>query len=548
MKVEILKKRKIQLTILSLLIALFGIILLAVVFGIDQRLLKTPLHGKVLSTSGATIEGAEVSVQGQVLKTDKEGNFYFEDVNFGNYEVVVSKNGYTSYKNTWKINRFNNFLEISLKAEEFGEVEIVFNADGAKTESIEVKINSMAFPLDSRENGFVLNTGRLLTGTYLLEVFSPNYVDIEKRVEVGPGFAKEVIVLLPAADIVAEFGDYLDLQPLRPEKITVNGSDFTGDSFRENRLELKDLDLTKKLKIEMQSKGYLKQTIEVDLNQGLNSLGQLLLVPEKRVLITDRQFVKSAQLDGTRSKEVFRGEENCVIWDKQSNIYLVKCGNKTIAIISENDDYRVLREYNGDYKIFSFLPADNSLVAVSSDRREIHIVRTTSVFSVLHMHSKEIVSLTTDISGNIYFSDEDGVYRLSSTKSRDSEKVLDGRYFLQDITSDSGKILALSHERSSDNNMWLIDLAAGQSEKLSFLPGDYREPRFRGDNSFSYLEKDSLKFRELSASQTVDVLSDLSGYWSTPEHQIFFGYKKDSEGIVFATLQSKMARDFELSL
>lgn len=542
---KILKKRKMHLTVLSIFIALLGVVLLTVIFGIDQKLLQTPLQGKVLSTSGVAIEGAEVVIQKQIVKTDNEGKFYFEDVRFGNYEVSVSKNGFTSYRNTWTINRFKNLFEVSLKPEEFGEVQFNFNTEGAATDSIEVLINKMTFPVEKTENGFILNSGRLLTGIYLLEVTSPSYVDIEKRVEVNPGFANEVVVLYPAADLVAEFKDYINLQPLHPDMITVNGVVPSVEESWENKLELKDIDITKKLKIDIQHKGYLKQTIEMKLEQGTNSLGQIPLVPENRVLLTDKQTIKSAQFDGTLQKEVFRGEGNCEIKDRKANVYLVQCGIKTIAVIQENGEYRLLREYNGKYEIFDLLSTDNSIVAVSQNRREILLIKSTGNFSVVLNHGREILSMVTDHTGNIYFSDDEGIYGLIATRSGETVEVIKGRYFLEDVSTDGSKLIALSHDASQQNNMWLIDIENGGSERLSFLPSYYQDPRFITDDSIFYIENDVLRFRGLASPQSEEVLRGVENPWVDFDNSIFFGYKSDSKSIVFATRQTKMEKEIE---
>ncbi len=541
---KILKKRKYFFTILAVLILLLGVFFVITVFGIDQKIINTPLEGHVVSTNGEEIAEAAVKIQNQIATTNEEGKFYFEDLNFGSYEITVNKNGYSPYKSTVKLKRFSNKLTITLKPEEFGEIKFLFEADIYNGDQVEVKINNNAFPIKPREKGFEVNSGRLLTGSYLLEVLSPDFCDIEKRFDVKPGLATETIVLLPAGDLVTEFEDYLNSQAIRPGKIFINGREPTEEEFTENRLELKDLDITKQLKIEIGAEGYLDKVIELQPKQGLNSLGKTILVIEERVLFTDGRSIKSAFFDGSSERQIYAGSSNCEILSQKGSVYLAGCGNKTVAIATENGNYRLLREYNGRYNTMDFVPTDSNLVTIANDRREIITVKSTGNFSVIFSQEKEILSVIADYSGNIYFSDEDGVYKLPADNQTNKISVTVGRYYLQDVSEEGNQILALSREKSTENNIWVIDTMGGQSRKLNFLPGSFTELRFIEMGKFLFLEGDTLSLRELSSTNPEELLRQVNNYWVTPQNKIYFASKQKTGSIVFATREVKLERRF----
>jgi len=575
-----IKKHKIIIAGLGAVVTVIVVAIVFVVFGIDQKIIKTPLEGIVISSDGKAIEGAEVSIQSYNSSTDSLGKFSFEDINFGTYEISVSKNGFSPYRERIKINRFANTIEIALKSEEFGEMLLKFESDSLAEDLIEVKINNMLFPVTKTENGFELKTGRLLTGSYLLEIVSPDYVDNQTRLEVSSGTVEKTIRLFPAADLVTELEDYVSLEKVVPETVSINISgskrQVSKDELTENRLEFKDLDVAKEVEIEIEHPGYLKKNIKIDLEQGLNSLDKTRLVPEGRHLITQGKTVRSVQVDGTLPKTIFEGNNNCTMIGDKGNIYLAKCGSTVVAITIENGDYRLLREYYWNFNSGDFLVGENSLVTIGHDTHDIVLIHSTSNNSVIYTHGKDVLSVIGDSSGNIYFSDEEAVYKLdrlgisssaalSSSSSESStspststslvpisahstaKEIIKGRYFLQSVSPNKNLILALSQNSSDQNNMWVIDLNSNQSRKLNFLPGDFSQLKFIKNNLLAYLDNKNLYIKQLDSQHQEEILKGVNNYWLDFTGQIYFAHKEKGSGIVFATQQNRLEKPLQMA-
>lgn len=546
------KKRKILMIGLGVGLTLIIAAIVVIVFGIDQRIIKTPLRGTVMSASGEVVEAAEVSIQGQVISTDNSGKFAFADINFGNYELTVTKNGFSPYRNTVKINRFANNIDVVLRSEEFGEVLLKFDSDNVSSiaeDMLEVKINNMIFPLTKIETGFELKTGRLLTGTYLVEINSPNYVDSQTRIEIKPGTEEKTIWLIPAADLVTELEDYISLQRVVPGSVSVSiaGSkrQATKDELIENRLELKDLDITKPVELEIEHSGYLKKIITVELKQGLNSLDKTMLVPEGRHLLVEGRFVKSVQIDGSLPKTIFEGSSNCEMLAEKGNIYLAKCGSTVVAVTTENGDYRLLREYYWNLVSGDFLVGENKLITISEDLRDLVLIHSTSNNSVIYSHDKDISTVVGDNAGNIYFSDGEAVFKLDRSSSV-AKEIIKGRYFLQSVSPNRSLILALSHDNSTENNMWVIDLNSNQSRKLSFLPGNFSKLRFIKNDFIAYLDNRNLYVKQLDSQQQQELLTDVGNFWVDPTGEIYFAHKRQTRETVFATQQNKLEKSLKV--
>ncbi len=558
MTIAKIKKYKVLVIVGCLFLATILLMIVSIVLGIDQKVIKTPLEVTVLSSSGEKIEGAEVSIQSHKGKTDSSGKYLFGDIDFGMYEITITKNGFSPYKKMIKINRFSNDLTITLKREEFGEMVLRLGTDSVIGDSIDVKINNVIFPVNKIENGFELKTGRLLTGNYLLEILSPNYMDTQTRIEVSPGTTEKSLWLFPSADLVTEFEDYVNQEKFIPEKVSVNiaGSvrQVNKDELVDNRLEIKDIDITKDVEIEIKHKGYLKKDIKLDLKQGVNSLDKTMLTPEKRYLVVDGKTINSVQIDGTLSRTIYQGEENCFINRDVKNIYLAKCGNTVVAITTEKDDYRVLREYYWDFNQGDFLSEKNSLVTIGQDPLEIILIPSTNNYFMVYKHNKALLSVVGRGSESIYFSDEEAVYKLDPVTEQQflnlsletpfplAKEVIKGKYFLQDLSPDKGLILAISRNSSNQDNLWIIDINKNQSKKLSFLPGSFSQVRFVKDDTIAYIDNGILYTRQLDSYQQEEVLKGVDTYWLGLPEGMFFAHKQGISETVFTSRQNKLEK------
>ena len=84
--------KKVVAVLTSTTATLLAILILVLVFGVDQYLFRSDLSGSVVSSQGGdSLQGAEILIQGQTIQSKDNGTFYFPDLRYGVYEIVISK-------------------------------------------------------------------------------------------------------------------------------------------------------------------------------------------------------------------------------------------------------------------------------------------------------------------------------------------------------------------------------------------------------------------------------------------------------------------------
>lgn len=542
------KSHKVAVSILTGLSVIIITGLILIVFGVDQRFIKSPLSGKVVSDTGTPIADAEVIIQSQTMRSNGSGEFNFEDLRYGTYDIFIKKNGYSQYKERVKIKRFSTSVTVVLKKQDFGELSVLFSTDNTEARQLAVRINNQLFPVTNVEGGFVVHTGRLLTGNYLLDVKSEDYLDFQKRIQLEPGSAEETFKLFPAGDIVTEFEDYTSEKAIIPDKVLVKigGTEkkLTQGELVENKLELENLDLALELEIVINKTGYLDKAIKILPKQGINSLRKIYLVPEDRVLFTRGPEILSTQVDGSVPKTLYRSEQNCTVLYVKKENYLIRCGMEVFVFIQQEREYRLLRDFVVNSEEFDMLLSAQSLVVVGSDTKEISIVHSANNSSVIYKHNQEIKSIITDFSDNIYFSDNDAVYRLDRQKN-EAVEIIKGRYYLEDISPDSATILALSLKSSLENTMWAINTKTQQSNRLSFLPKNYHNLRFSSNNEYYYLDNGSLYRNNLDAESQQKLGDNIDHYWYRSSDTLVWIRRKQATGFIHTLNKSEKPLEIE---
>lgn len=548
---NILRNKKLVLVVGVVIFLCISIILLLIIFGVDQKIIKTSLKGTVNTVSGEPVAGAHITLQGKDVETNKDGFFYIPNLRYGTYELTVEKNSFSPYKTTTKLNRFQNKLDVTLKYEEFGELRLEFQTKDFTDNIPEVTINSTPFILSKVEEGYLLNTGRLLVGSYLLELFSSDYKEINERITIVPGLLEKAIVLESTADIVTEIQDYVNTQSIIPDKVIVSSGESNREVSKEelidNRLELKDLPVRGNITIKINKAGYLTKVLTINLKQGLNSLGTTKLVPDKKYLIPEENSIWSTYIDGSSAKQVFEGYSSCeFLYTKAQNVHLIKCGDTILAFIEKEDNFQLLGEYNWSFKPEDYLVNEKKLLVIANNLQEIAMISESNNFETIYSHKKLILSAVVDDSGEIYFSDDEALYKLNRNNSS-AELLLKGRYFLEDISSDSTSIIALSRKYSFDNNIWLINIKTNTSKKINFLPGSFSDVQFLDNNNFLYLDEGNLFLKDINSLQQGELLKNIKNYWVGLEHTVFLGTKEQSGEIVFDTLQDRAEKSIVLT-
>src|SRR5882724_13719831 len=101
---------------LSVLLLLFGSVLLATVFGTVRGIVHDPQHRPV--SDAKIILQAKNSAYTQTVQTDAEGQFHFDAVPLGAYTVTVSEDGFqTGEQNVTVLSGTAPILHLELRLE-----------------------------------------------------------------------------------------------------------------------------------------------------------------------------------------------------------------------------------------------------------------------------------------------------------------------------------------------------------------------------------------------------------------------------------------------
>lgn len=496
-----------SLTTLALLLYLF-----AVVFGIDQLLIVTPINGKVTNQQGVPISDVVVKLQGKETVTDENGKYMFDDINFGTYEFILEKNGYVRHSERVKIKRFSNITDFSLRTLEYGELRLIFEGSDKELVDFNVKINNEPFSIKQDDDMFILDTGRLLTGNYLLEVSSQSYKDFEDKIDLKSGNSEQTYQLEPAGDVVAEFRDYLSGNIISPSEINILLDDKLYESVNSDipgKIELKDIEIKKEYKVIANLDGYIQKEVSFTPNQGLNSLGAIEMFKDERILLSEDDKIISMFLDGSGKQNLYNVKTSCRVAEIKNQYTLYGCGSIYLLFERVDKDYKLIRDYvvTGG---FSTLNIQNlQLVVISSDLKSIEQIHSSINSSTLYTHDKEIDTVVVDFSGTIYFSDTSAVY---SYKDSHLEKLIEGNFSLETISPDNSIIVALG-SRSSSGNIWGINTKSKQANRITFLPNLYREVKFSDNETIYYLVSDELITGSINSNNFRKVAEDIDYYW-----------------------------------
>lgn len=523
-------RRKLIVGILGLFVSLcIGVCIIFLAFGVDQYIYKSDLSGKVLSQEGKPMEGVLVEVQGQAEISDTSGHYYFEDLRYGVFDLMATKNGYINYKEKLKIKRVSTKHDLVLEFQEFGEYTLRMEGEGLKRDQLIVTINNQLFSIQSDNQGIYVNTGRLLVGNYKLNISSPDIKDIEERLEVTAGKAEKIIKLIPAADVVTEVRDHLREVALSPDEVTVrkNGVIQEKKYITENRFEAYNLDIGEDFEINFKKDGYLEKNIKLNPLQGINSLDITYLVENKRYLITQDGNVLSTFSDGSGVVDLYSSEGSCVLGGFKDKISWASCNGRVLMFELQEQDYKLIREFNGVGNIYDVLYGTKKVVTVEEDRKTISEFAGGQSHLRIYEHSEEIISLLSDWSENIYFTDGMALYKLDRGENKAVE-IIKGKYFLSDFSKERGAILLTSMDKSASNNIWEITLKNPLPKKLSFLPSNYAKVRYYLGNQILFQKDSELYLASLDSIINSEFGANVDDY-----------YKINSEGVVLTLLNGR---------
>lgn len=487
------------IVIVALLLVLVSIPIFIIIFRLDQQLSPTTLTGFIRDSKGAPVEGAVLKIQEKQAVSKADGSYVFDQLLFGTFDLVIESNGYSPFKEQVKLQRFANTMDFTLTQLEYGEIsyKLSFGERPFFSSEFEAKLNDE--PLSIGE-GFTLNTGRLLLGKYVLTIKSPYYKDIETTVEVKSGRSLYSLELIPAADLVGEVTDWLTGKGLTPDKVEIKKANgflpASSEDLVGNKLQFKDLEIDTQIEIKLNSSGYNEFTKATSLTQGQNSLGEIALVPQgKLVTVKDDGFNRQiyvSEFNGRKSKNLLNTTLSCgeiVQYGAQAN---VKCGSGTFYLLSLGDDPKLTGTVNqsGDFIEYNHSNGDVFIVDNNLQDKITLASKGSSDPQVIYTGELAVRSIRVSSSGVLVFALEDSLWKWHSGID-EPEKISDGTFDIADISADGQKVLLLNYTGGSASNIWTVNTSTQEKKKLTFLPANHHDVKFASNNEFIYVSDKS---------------------------------------------------------
>lgn len=481
-----LNKPKLLIAGLVVMLVIIAIPALVMFLGFDQLLLPASVSGKVTDAQGKLIAGATLEVQGKKAVTDAQGKYELTRLRYGIYDSVLSANGYQEFKQKLKLNRFGNSYDFTLAEAEFGEVryKLEFDKSGFQSGDFQAKLNDKELTYDS---AFVLSTGRVLTGTYVLSINSPFYKDINISIDIMPGVKQDKIKLLPAADVFGEIKDWITGTEIIPDRVeTKTDNVFTALDPRfisGNKLVMHDLEKNTKLTIKITKQNNLVTEKTVELTQGLNSLGDVFLVPTGRVVGYANNAIFVANYNGSEKLTVVSNVSNCNKTVQNQKSAAIRCnGDYYLIRLTGTPSLVSVKNTSGDFIEYDFWNGRVLKVDNSGDNK---LVASSDSDVLLYGGGEKVTSVKAGRNGVVVFSTDQAVYSVRAGET--PVKLTDGIFEVTDINKDDSKVLLLNKVSAGQYHIWVVDLQSGTKQKITFLPGSYQALQFINSSEFIYL-------------------------------------------------------------
>ena len=307
------------------------------------------------------------------------------------------------------------------------------------------------------------------------------------------GLSRQKILLVPAADVVGEVKNWLTGEELKPEKVEIERSGvfvpLEAENIEENRINIKNLEVDNLLKLKISAQGFNTLEKQITTTQGLNSLGELELVPSGKVMtLKDDGFNRQiyvSDLNGRKAKNVVNTTLNCSEILHSLSLGYVKCGAGTVYQIGLTGEGTVTGTVSANGNLVNYNFWTGELFAVDNSQSE-KLKRIAGGSEVgLYDGDNNIVSIISDRAGNAVFTTDSEVFIVGESKDT-LNKLSDGQFLAVDISPDGNKSLLLN-PTSANNNIWVIDNNSLAKSKLTFLPGAHSNVHFINNSEFIYI-------------------------------------------------------------
>lgn len=175
---------------------------------IDLQLLLSEIQGNVTDQSLNDIMGVNVSLLKNSLPvktsiTDNSGNFYFEDVPYGTYQLLFEKEGYTSKTQEITVTANTPSVNISIQARKgILEGKVTDNFGGVLENAFVIlKQNAVEILTENSGSDGTFSFGLIFTGSYTIEVTLPGFEAKTVTADLDEAGTSVIIELSPESEI-----------------------------------------------------------------------------------------------------------------------------------------------------------------------------------------------------------------------------------------------------------------------------------------------------------------------------------------------------------
>jgi len=488
MKKENKKKnfKKINLKVyIPLGIVIVGVLLggiVMIVMGLDKKYFGSTINGYVYDSNRQAVEGVMLKVIDKTAVTDSYGYYSILELDYGLAEISLSKNGYVDVTKEIKIGKLQNNRNFTITPLEYGKIDykLSFEDNLFYAGEFEILLNNEPVQLD---NSYGFSTEEVTIGKYNLKIKSPYYQNIDKQIEVVSGDNSEEIYLELRGDLRAELVDFLqdNGKGIKADRIQISDGgafiDVNDNYVDKNKLDILDLEVGDKIKLKVFKEKYYTLEKEITIEPGINSLGQMGLVPKgsiiKVVLIDGQYKVQAVSYDGRVFVEVLSSSNMCSVYKHLDTVGYVTCANTLYKISNDTEKSKILEQYDISGKMF-FVDMHGDVVIAWRDIQD-------NRFIIKSLHNKkeylldgfEITSVAM-VDGHIIFTDNTGLYETAMVDG-DTEiiKLITGNYKILDTYQND--VLLANYVDGTTLNIWQFNILSDKRQKLTFLPGIYKD-------------------------------------------------------------------------
>lgn len=281
-----------------ILVVLVGIFI-ATITSVDLYLVKPYLGGRVLTTEGQGINGAQVELAGFASTiTDNSGNFYLPNLEPGTYKLGVKATGYETFEQDVTISRsFLNYSNIvNPRLTKAGIAQIsgkLIATPGYQFLDDQLMINGQGVKLNI-DGTFAANT---TSGLGNLTFASDNFRDeeVEFRLNSGQNPPLQDITLVSTGDIVGSLVSYVKEKTVSDLVIEITEVPQVKITKQDKSFRVQDLEPGREYTMRISQPQHQTREYKVSIKQGLNSVTNFRIV-EKGYIPLLRKFDNENQL------------------------------------------------------------------------------------------------------------------------------------------------------------------------------------------------------------------------------------------------------------